>query len=285
MSSVLFDVPGPKARRRYRILGILTVVGIVAALGGAAWKLQAEGQFEGDRWEVFVTPRYIELLLQALLDTLRAAVLAITGAVVFGLVFGFAKLSDHRIIRWPAWLIVEFFRAVPLLLLIIFIWALGGYPLYVIWPLVAGLILYNGSVLAEIFRAGMNAVPSGQVEAAYALGLRKSAVMRIIQLPQAIRIMIPSLISQCIVALKDTSLGYAITAAGLTQTGREIWRTFDNRIAVAIVLAAIYILLNYALSRIGTWVERRINRSPKAPDVAQLGEVERATMTANTRAV
>ncbi len=105
---------------------------------------------------------------------------------------------------------VEFFRAVPLLMLILFIWAMTAYPLDTITPLVLGLMLYNGSVLAEVFRAGVNAVPNGQSEAAYAVGMRKNQVMRIILLPQAIKIMLPAIISQCIVALKDTSLGFYI---------------------------------------------------------------------------
>lgn len=264
MTSVLFDVPGPKARRRHRLIGALTIVALVGLFALAIWKLYTEELFTAQNWEPFVTPVYINVILEGLLWTVVSALLAIAGAVVFGVIFGVAKLSDHRIVRWPAWLVVEFFRAVPLLLLIIFIWALAGYPLYTIWPLVIGLVLYNGSVLAEIFRAGINAVPSGQVEAGYALGLRKTAVTRIIQLPQAIRIMIPSLISQCIVALKDTSLGYVITASGLTVAGREIWRTFGNYLATALVLAVIYIILNLLVSWFGNWIEGRINRSPKA---------------------
>ena len=81
------------------------------------------------------------------------------------------------------------------------------------------LTLYNGAVLAEVFRAGINAVPKGQSEAAYAIGMRKSQVMNIILLPQAVKIMIPAIISQCVVALKDTSLGYLIAAPGLTRVG------------------------------------------------------------------
>lgn len=279
MTSVLFDVPGPKARRRHRIIGGLTIVALVALVALAIWKLYTEDLFTAQNWEPFVTPVYINVLLEGLLWTVISALLAIAGAVVFGVIFGVAKLSDHRIVRWPAWLVVEFFRAVPLLLLIIFIWSLAGYPLYTIWPLVIGLVLYNGSVLAEIFRAGINAVPTGQVEAAYALGLRKTAVTRIIQLPQAIRIMIPSLISQCIVALKDTSLGYVITASGLTVAGREIWRTFNNYLATALVLAVIYIILNLLVSWFGNWVEGRINRSPKSAG----NEAGRTTMDLENR--
>lgn len=275
-ASVLFDAPGPKARKRHSIIGVVTVVAMAAVLAAVVWKLWSEDQFTADIWEPFVTPSIIELLLDGLLATLQAAVLAIIGAVLFGLVFGVAKLSDQAWIRWPAWLVVEFFRAVPLLLLIIAIWLSQDTPIGVIYPLVIGLILYNGSVLAEVFRAGINAVPKGQSEAAYALGLTKTAVTRIILLPQAVKIMLPSIISQCIVALKDTSLGYAIVAASLTQSGREVWRTFDNRLATALVLAAVYIVLNLILTWIGNVIQRKVTgevREVAVPGNGQVGSL------------
>ena len=257
MSDVLFDIPGPKAARRHRIMGALTVLGLIAIVAAVIWKLQTEGEFEYAKWEPFVTPGYIEVLFEGLLKTLLAGALAIACALPVGMVFGVGKLSEHRIIRWPCWLFVEFFRAVPLLMLIIFIWAFQGFPLGTIFPLVLGLLLYNGSVLAEVFRAGINAVPQGQAEAAYALGMRKNVVMRLILLPQAIKIMLPSIISQCIVALKDTSLGFYILAPGLTFGGREIWREFKNYLQVGIVLAIIYIILNLLLYALGVWLQRR----------------------------
>jgi glutamate transport system permease protein len=257
MSSVLFDVPGPRAVRRQRLIGIATIVFLIALAALIVWKLEREGQLAGDKWEPFVTPSILEVLGKGLLATLRAAALAIVGAIVIGVLFGVAKLSDHRALRWPAWLFVEFFRAVPLLMLIIFIWSLQGFPLGTILPLVLGLMLYNGSVLAEVVRAGINAVPPGQAEAAYAIGMRKNQVMRIILLPQALKIMLPSFISQCIVALKDTSLGFYILAPGLTYAGREVYRTFDNILQTAIVLAVIYIVLNLLLSMLGEWLQRR----------------------------
>lgn len=261
MSNVLFDAPGPKGTRRHRIIGIATVVALVGLAGLVAWKLQREGQLTGDLWEPFVTPSIVQLLVEGLLDTLLAAALAIVLAIVVGVVFGVGKLSDHRIVRWPSWLFVEFFRAVPLLMLILFIWALRGYRLGDVFALVLGLTLYNGSVLAEVSRAGINAVPRGQAEAAYAIGMRKGQVMRIIQLPQAVKIMLPSIVSQCIVALKDTSLGFYILAPGLTYAGREVYRTFDNILQTAIVLAVVYIILNLLLSLLGAWLERRFSSS------------------------
>lgn len=271
--SVLYDIPGPRARRRNRIIAGATVLGILLVLALVLRQLHEGDQLTGEKWEVFVTPRYIELLAWATLATVGTAALAIVFALVVGVVFGVAKLSDHRPVRAFAWLFVEFFRAVPLLILIYFIWYFAYETrIDIIAPLVVGLVLYNGSVLAEVFRAGINAVPKGQVEAAYALGLRKSAVTRIVQLPQAIKIMTPAIISQCIVALKDTSLGYIMLAPGLTKTGREIWNSFDNRLATALVLAAIYITLNVIIERIGVYVQRRLTKSKtvKAVDLADL---------------
>jgi glutamate transport system permease protein len=263
MSQVLFDLPGPKAVRRHRIIAILTGAGLVALVAVVIWKLQSEGELAYAKWEPFVTPDYINLLFEGLLKTLLAGLLAIAGAMVVGMIFGVAKLSNHWFVRWPAWLFVEFFRAVPLLMLIIFIWALQDYPLEVITPLVIGLILYNGSVLAEILRAGINAVPKGQSEAAYSIGMRKNQVTRIVLLPQAVKIMLPSIISQCIVALKDTSLGFYILAPGLTFAGRGIWREFKNYLQTGIVLAVIYIILNMLLYLLGVWLQRRFGGESK----------------------
>ena len=124
------------------------------------------------------------------------------------------------------------------------------------WSVVIALVLYNGAVLAEIFRAGMNAVPKGQAEAAYALGMRKSQVVWIVQLPQAVKIMVPAIISQCVVALKDTSLGYAVAAPGLTQVGEAIYQQFQNQVPTILVLALLYIVMNTVLTYVATWVQR-----------------------------
>lgn len=274
MSAVLFDVPGPKARRRYRIIAVVWVAVLVTVAAAAVWKLYTENQFTARQWEPFVTPRLMLELLKGLGWTILAAVLAIIPAVFFGLLFGVGKLSDHAAVRWPSWLVVEFFRAVPLLMLIIFIWSVRGFPRGDFVALVLGLILYNGSVLAEIVRAGVNAVPKGQAEAAYSVGLRKTQVMTIVQLPQAIKIMLPSLVSQCIVALKDTSLGFYVLAPGLTYAGRELWRTFNNYLAVAIVLGIIYIVLNLLLTWLASYLDRRYNTSGGSQVQIVAGQVQ-----------
>ncbi len=225
MSSVLFDTPGPKALRRYRIYSVATAALLLLLVGLFVKRMADTGQFAYAKWEYFVTPAYLQaIVVDGVLNTLRMAFFAIILALVIGVLFGVGKLSDHAWVRWPAWLFVEFFRAVPLLLLIIYIfYAYGtGGGIGSLWSVIIGLALYNGAVLAEIFRAGINALPSGQGEAAYAIGMRKSQVMRIVLLPQAVKIMLPAIISQFVVCLKDTSLGYAVLAPGLTVVFKQI---------------------------------------------------------------
>ncbi|MDQ3664555.1 MAG: amino acid ABC transporter permease [Actinomycetota bacterium] len=273
MSSILFDAPGPHGLRRQRVASAVTVLALLVLGGLAAAKLNAEGQFSVDVWEPFVTPSYLQALLEGAWVTVRVAVVAIVLSIVFGTLFAFGRLSDRVWVRWPATLVVEFFRAVPLLMLILALYLIYGDVLDKFWSLVLGLVLYNGSVLAEVFRAGILAVPHGQSEAAYAVGLRKGQVMRLVLLPQAVRIMLPAIISQSVVALKDTSLGYVLPYEELTKTGQAIAQEFNNYLATALVLAAMFIVVNYALSRLAVWAERRMSRAGVAPVRAREGEL------------
>lgn len=258
-ASVLFDAPGPKTRARHRLYSVIAGAALLIMAALMVWQLWRKGQFAANLWEPFVTPRIVTVLITGLWQTLVAATVAILGAMIIGLVFGPGKLSNHRALRWPSWLIVEFFRAVPLLILIIGIWYfIGAEPgFHGFLALVAGLILYNGAVLAEIFRAGINAVPNGQSESAYAIGMSKSQVMRIILLPQAIKIMLPAIISQAVVALKDTSLGYAVLAQGLTISAKLIYNEFHNTLPTVFVIAILYITLNLILTYSATWAQRK----------------------------
>jgi len=278
VSSVLFDSPGPRARARYRLYSIVSAVVLAAVIALVLWRMYDTGQLEYAKWEPFVTPAYIQaILVDGLLKTLEMAFTSIILAVAFGAVFGIGKMSDRAWLRWPCWLVVEFFRAVPLLLLIVFIYftygigdGIGSY-----WSVVIGLTLYNGSVLAEVFRAGINAVPKGQGEAAYAIGMRKSQVMLSVLMPQGVKIMLPAIISQCVVALKDTSLGYYVVAPGLTRVGKGIYGEFTNQVPTAIVLAAMYILTNLALSWVATLAQRKFvgERTVLVTDGANTGTV------------
>jgi glutamate transport system permease protein len=277
-AGVLFDSPGPRTRARHRLYSILSVPLLLAVLGLVVWKLFREGQFEYAKWEAFVTPRYIRaLLIDGVLVTLRMAFTAVLAAVVFGVLFGVGKLSDHAWVRWPCWAVVEFFRAVPVLLLMALVFysygiSRGESGAY--WSVVVALTVYNGAVLAEVVRAGINAVPSGQAEAAYAIGMRKRQVTTIILLPQAVKIMLPAIISQCVVALKDTSLGYAVAAPGLTAVGKLIYQQFGNQVPTVFVLALIYIAMNMVLTALAVWVQKKFVGEKRILEVARVGEAK-----------
>lgn len=279
--NVLFDAPGPRTIVRHRVYTVLTLVLIAALVAFAIYQLHAKGQLAGDKWEVFTTPGYLEtILVDGLLNTLKMAAGAIVGALVLGVLLGVGKLSEHRLVRAPCWAIVEFFRALPVLMLMIVFFSAYGITRGesgAFWCVVWALSLYNGAVLAEVFRAGVLAVPRGQAEAAYALGMRKTQVMRMILLPQAVKIMIPAIISQCVVALKDTSLGYAITAPGLTAVGKPIYLEFQNHVAVIFVLTAMYVVVNLLLTAAATWAQRRFVGEKKPLEVAMVGETDPRT--------
>lgn len=276
--SVLFDAPGPKAAARQVLYTILAVVVLVGVLAYMTLRLYQSDQFEYEKWEPFVSPVYLEtIFFDGVIETLKQAFSAVTLAVLFGVVFGIGKLSEHRWVRWPSWAMVEFWRAVPVLLAMIFIWYWLGTDKESssYWAVVIALTVYNGAVLAEVFRAGINAVPPGQAEAAYALGMRKTQVMMSIQMPQAVKIMLPTLISQCVVALKDTSLGYAVLAPGLTKVGRQIYSDIDfqqNQIPTVAVIAVIYIVLNLILTAVATWVQKKFVGEKKQLQVSMVGE-------------
>ena len=271
MSDVLFDAPGPRTILRHRLYSLLGTAVVALVVGWALWRLQQDGQFEASKWEVFTTPRYLEVLIvKGLLNTLKMAAVAIAGAVVLGFLLGVGKMSDHAWVRWPAWAVVELFRAIPVLLLMVFVWyAIGiAQPGASFWAVVIALTLYNGSVLAEVLRAGVLAVPKGQREAAYAIGMRKAQVMNLVLLPQAVKIMLPSIISQCVVALKDTALGQYVLAPGLTKVYKQIYLQFDNRVPTMIVVASLYIGVNLLLTMLATWAQKRFVGEHKPLDAA-----------------
>lgn len=275
MSSVLFDVPGPKARARHWSYAAIGALAIVALLAFVIYRFADAGQFEAEMWN-WIQYEYVQLeLLAALGNTLKAFAVGSVLALAFGAIFAAGRLSDHAVFRVPSIAIVEFFRAVPLVVMIFFFHfgiSLGA-PFY---SVVLGLTLYNGSVLAEVFRAGVLSLPKGQSEAAYAVGMRKTQVMQLVLLPQALRAMLPAIISQLVVLLKDTALGFLITyeellryarfLGGIAEFGRPL-------VPITIVVAAMYIAMCLALTGVAKYLEGRNRRTKKGdPEAARKAE-------------
>ena len=270
-ASDLFDAPGPRARARNRIITAVTAL----ALLGVAWviysRLESKGQLTTAKWEPFLTSDlWKTYVLPGVEGTLTAAAVSIVLALALGFVLGVGRMSAHPAIRWPCSVIVEFFRAVPVLIMMIFAYFL--FALYDVFPskylalagVITGLTLYNGAVIAEIVRAGVLSIPKGQTEASYAMGLSRGQTLRLVLLPQAIRVMLPALISQLVVLLKDTSLGFVIGFEELLRTGGQLVQVLGNPIQLYLFVALIYIVINSALSLLAGWVERRQRRTTGA---------------------
>jgi glutamate transport system permease protein len=274
--SVLFDAPGPRARVRNNIITLVSALVVLGFAYVLITRLQHEGQFAGKLWRPFTEKVvWTRQIIPGLAGTLKAAAVAAVLALVFGLVFGLGRLSEHKWMSVPAGAVVEFFRAIPLLIMIFFamagppaiMGALGRTipPVSAFMALVVGLTLYNGSVLAEIFRSGIHSIPRGQSEAGYSIGLRKGGVMLRILVPQAVTAMMPAVVSQLIVLLKDTALGYIIAYNDLLNAGlRVVPGTYGNIIPSAIVVAIVYIIVNLLLGYFATWLEKRSRRSRRS---------------------
>jgi glutamate transport system permease protein len=259
---VLYDVPGPRAKARHALYSIIGGLVVLALLGYVFWRLWDAAQITPETWEFLEDPDIVEQLAEGLQTTLSMAASAIVLAIAFGAVFAAGRLSDYWFVRLPSIAVVEFFRAVPVLLLIFFLNFSYAEQLGTYWSVVLALMVYNGAVLAEVFRAGILAVPKGQTEAGMAVGLRKSQVLRLILAPQAVSSMLPAIISQCVVALKDTALGFAIGSSDITDRARQIYIDifYNNPVAVALFLMAVFITINYTLSLVARWLEARMRR-------------------------
>ncbi|OPC80767.1 amino acid ABC transporter permease [Embleya scabrispora] len=269
-ASVLFDVPGPKARRRNLIIGIVGSLGLAAFLVFVIVRFNDTGQFESAKWDPFQYSGVQQFIFDGLKATLKAFALAAVFSIVLGAFLAAGRLSDHKIVRWASTTFVTFFRAMPLLVLIFMLYLVPGsqgwWKWDPMWPLVVGLTIYNGTVQAENIRAGILAVPKGQSEAAYALGMRKTQVMTMILVPQGIRTMLPTIISQIVVTLKDTSLGFLITYPELLAAAKLIGGYQDYNmpfIPVTIIVGTIYVAMCMILSAFATWLERRLRTSRK----------------------
>ncbi|MCK0177567.1 MULTISPECIES: amino acid ABC transporter permease [Mycobacteriaceae] len=279
--SVLFDAPGPRARTRNMIISVIALVLLAAAVWVVYSRLEAKGQLTAAKWEPFLTSNlWTTYVLPGIQGTLTAAAVSIVLALVLGFVLGVGRMSVITPIRWVCAVIVEFFRAVPVLIMMIFAYFL--YAFYDVFPskhlalagVITGLTLYNGAVIAEIVRAGVAALPRGQSEAASALGLRWGQTMRSILLPQAVTSMLPVLISQVVVVLKDTAIGYQITFVEMVRQGTVVGSSYGNYIPALMVIAVLMITVNFGLSALAVRLERRMRRSRRGPAPLETDAVE-----------
>ncbi len=257
MTSVLYDVPGPKARRRSLIASIVLGIALAASFGWVIATLAGEGLFDANRWDIFQDPLVWSALGGALLVTLQVAAIASVLAVILGSVFAILRLSAHAIVRIPVTIVLEFFRGMPVLLMMFFILIMFATSQY--WAVVFGLTLYNGAIIGEALRSGIVALPRGQREAGLALGLTPFAARLLIEFPQAFRAMTPIIIAQLVVLLKDSSLGYIVGLEELVRRQRtlaEFYGFSQYGFSFFVITLGAFLAVNLTLS----WIARRVSR-------------------------
>lgn len=279
--SVLFDAPGPRARRRSLVISLF--VGVLLA-AGVAWLAVTlamprttaagatqPGLFDPSRWDVFLDVAIWRRLAASLLNTLAMAGVAALMAIVVGVLFSFARAARSRFVSIPAAIVLEFFRGMPVLLMMLFIllvFATGAY-----WAGVLALGLYNGAIIGEILRSGLAALPRGQREAGLTIGLTPLATRFRIEFPQAARNMLPIIIAQLVVLLKDTALAYVIAYPELLQSVRNLSNFFGNRyfFSFFLVVLVVYVSLNLLLSWVARIVARRTGPGGARPRIPRRG--------------
>lgn len=264
-ATVLFDLPGPKARARYRIIAVVGTLLLALAVFGFLYGMRS--QIAPANWAPLFEPvAWTAYLLPGIRATLTAAALSVVLASVLGFILGMGRLSHITVLNWAASAFVEFFRSVPVLLMMIFSYYLYR-DLKLVPPdqlalagVVTGLTMYNACVMAELIRSGVNSLPHGQREAGYAIGLTRTQTLVLVLVPQAITAMLPSLVSQLVVILKDTTLGFIITYSDLLRNGMDFSAWKGNLIPTLMLVALLYIAMNLTLSRLAIWLRRRVSR-------------------------
>ncbi|MGY1772163.1 amino acid ABC transporter permease [Blastococcus sp. SYSU D00813] len=286
--SVLYDAQGPRGRRRTLIGTVVALLVLAGLVFLAVRRLVDREQFTMEKWGPLIDPdneafdAVWRLIREGIVNTLKAAAVAMVLSVVLGTLIAVARLSLGRVARIPLIGFVELFRGLPVVVLVYFGARvlddvgvdLSGLPGgQVFWGLVIGLTAYNMVVFAEVIRAGVASLPRGQREAALATGLTNGQTMRLVLLPQAFRVMLPAIISQLVVVLKDTSLvTFVANFDELLSQGESIQRNLDNPIQTFFVVAVIYVAINYTLGKLAEFVQRRQQRAGRSSRAAEVGE-------------
>jgi glutamate transport system permease protein len=257
------DPLGPRGRRRARVATV-AAVGVLAGLAYVALsRLADKGQLDPALWKPFFTADGFRFFAIGLGNTLKAASVAMALALVTGVLLAVARLAPVRALSRAVnvWLI--FFRGIPLIILVL-LFGLGlpgyGIPITTFWALVVALTIYNSAVVAEIVRAGVLSLERGQREAALAVGLTGGQTMRLVILPQAVRRMLPALVSQLVVVLKDTSLGVIITYEELLRRSQLAGSFTGANLQALFIGGTIYVIVNLIFSA----AARLLGRSPAA---------------------
>ena len=252
LEDILFGDPKPRAQALNRALSVAAAAVLLLLAAGVVFRFHAAGQLDARFWEFFAFPTTWVFLGKGLLGTLQSAAMAAAIALGLGLALLLGRLSPLRLVRWPSIAVIEFLRGTPTLLLIYVCFLVLpplGIKLSTYWMLTLPIGLSTAAVVAEVYRAGVLAVPRGQTDAARSLGMTEIRVFFAIVFPQALRYIVPALVAQLVIVVKDTTFGYVVTYGELMQNARVLIANYHALVPVYLVVALLYCLVNYAISR------------------------------------
>ena len=261
MRDALYEEPGPKTRRKMVIGTVISLVLLVALAAWVVYCFWVTGQLSARYWELFSWRTTWRYLFKGLEGTFAVALTAAALSLVLGMLLMLGRTSHFRVLSAACAVLANVLRGVPSLLFIyFFFFAMPnlGIKMPAFWMLCIPVTLAASGVLAEVFRAGVNAVPRGQTEAGLSIGLSRWKVKTKIVLPQAIRFVIPSLISQLVVVVKDTALAYVVSYPDLMQNAQVLRTNYDALVSTYLVVAVIYILINYLINKASVYVSHRM---------------------------
>ncbi|MEG0447930.1 MAG: amino acid ABC transporter permease [Comamonas sp.] len=252
LEDILFAAPSPQAQTVTRVVSVMAATVLLLLAAGIVPQFHTSGQLEAPFWEFFAWPTTWAFLAKGLLGTLASAATAAVIALTLGLLLLLGRLAPSRLVRWPSIAVIEFLRGTPTLLLIYVCFLVlpsVGLKLSTYWMLTLPIGLSTAAVVAEVYRAGVLAVPRGQTDAARSLGMSESQVFFSIVFPQAVRYIVPALVAQLVIVVKDTTFGYVVTYGELMQNAKVLIANYHSLVPVYLVVAALYCLVNYAISR------------------------------------
>jgi glutamate transport system permease protein len=256
----LYDAPGPKTRQRIVFATVISLAVIAVLVILIIRQFYISGQLQAKYWSFFfraTTWRFIGL---GLLGTVKVALTAGVTAFCAGLVLMLGRICDSRIVRGISTALIEFSRGVPTLLFIYFFFLVApqlGLRLPAFWKISLPVAISAAGVVAEVLRSGVNAVPRGQREAAMSLGMQRGSVFFKIIFPQALQFVIPAMIAELVIVLKDTTFAYIVNYADLMQNAKVLISNYDALLSVYLIVAVIYILINASLNKLSAVIAQR----------------------------
>lgn len=259
--SVLYEKPGPKTVRVIKLVTAVSLILLAILLFAIVRRFYVTGQLDAKYWSFFLRYTTWRFLGLGLLGTVEAAAVGGLLALLVGFLLMIARISRFKVLNYVAVAVIEFTRGVPTLLFIYFFFLVipqFGIKMAPLWKIVFPVALSACGIVAEVLRSGVNAVPKGQREAATSLGLSERSTFLKIIFPQAIRYVIPALIAELVIVLKDTTFAYVVSFPDLMQNAKVLISNYDALLSVYLVVAVIYVIINYLLNRLSLFVAGRL---------------------------